>query len=360
MTMSLFSPTALTLTSTLLAGFLLLVVCLFKFRNPLQFYIKFGVYMAVTILYSTLFLPVFLFRPNSTKNISTAARHLSFLFRIFQLELKAEGTKYLKIQQPFVLISNHQSSLDFFTMMNIWPQGANLTPLAKQELLWSGPFGLAIWLAGITFVDRLNPGKSRGTMNKLAQRVTDEQMAVWIYPEGTRSPGTNLKPFKKGAFHLAIAAQVPIVCLVTSSYSNFYCKKEKKWIPHGQIRSRVLPPFQTKGMSGDQVNQLTKHLQDTMQKEFDDLNKQVGLEKKYYTTATTPQKEDLKDRKVDEIRDTHRSEAEQIVKKEDGEENVSVLGEPSLMMSSFGSDDNNNSLILEDITKDKKTELLKN
>jgi hypothetical protein len=36
-------------------------------------------------------------------------------------------------------------------------------------------------------------------------------------------------------------------------------------------------------MSLDQVGQLTKHLSDTMQKEFDLLNKEMNLDEKYYT-----------------------------------------------------------------------------
>ena len=36
-------------------------------------------------------------------------------------------------------------------------------------------------------------------------------------------------------------------------------------------------------MTADSVNQLTKHLQDIMQKEFDSLNKEIGLDEKYYT-----------------------------------------------------------------------------
>lgn len=117
-------------------------------------------------------------------------------------------------------------------MMRIWP-GGNCTPLAKKELLYSGPFGLAIWLCGITFIDRLNPEKSRGTIDQLADKINKEnvsdfvsffiktkfkniicffvlKMRVWIYPEGTRSAKTELLPFKKGAFHLAIRAQVLI------------------------------------------------------------------------------------------------------------------------------------------------------
>ena len=71
--------------------------------------------------------------------------------------------------------------------------------------------------------------------------------------------------------------------MVTSSYLNFYSKKEKKFLFNGQVKVRVLPPFQTKGMTAESVNQLTKHLQDTMQKEYNLLNKEINLDEKYYT-----------------------------------------------------------------------------
>ena len=71
--------------------------------------------------------------------------------------------------------------------------------------------------------------------------------------------------------------------MVTSSYLNFYSKKEKKFLFNGQVKVRVLPPFQTKGMTADSVNQLTKHLQESMQREFDLLNKEINLDEKYYT-----------------------------------------------------------------------------
>lgn len=60
-------------------------------------------------------------------------------------------------------------------MMKVWP-GGNCTPLAKKELFYTGPFGLAIWLCGITFIDRLNPQRSRGTIDKLAQKINDENV----------------------------------------------------------------------------------------------------------------------------------------------------------------------------------------
>ena len=70
--------------------------------------------------------------------------------------------------------------------------------------------------------------------------------------------------------------------MVVSSYLNFYCKKEKKFLP-GEVKVKVLAPFQTRGMDEDSVGQLTKHMQDTMQKEFELINKEINLDEKYYT-----------------------------------------------------------------------------
>ena len=38
--------------------------------------------------------------------------------------------------------------------------------------------------------------------------LSPQQLKVWIYPEGTRNDNGDLLPFKKGAFYLAIQAQV--------------------------------------------------------------------------------------------------------------------------------------------------------
>jgi lysophosphatidate acyltransferase len=119
---------------------------------------------------------------------------LSFLFKVFDIQIELENAKYFQSKEPYIIVCNHQSSLDFLStyilakrkrtkfelfhdlaMMKIWP-GGHCTPLAKKELLYSGPFGLAIWLCGITFIDRLNAQKARGTIDKLAEKINDENV----------------------------------------------------------------------------------------------------------------------------------------------------------------------------------------
>jgi lysophosphatidate acyltransferase len=58
-----------------------------------------------------------------------------------------------------------------------------------------------------------------------------KQLSLFIFPEGTRSasPVPSLLPFKKGAFHLAVQAQLPIVPIVCENYAGLYSSKEKRF-----------------------------------------------------------------------------------------------------------------------------------
>ncbi len=65
-------------------------------------------------------------------------------------------------------------------------------------------------------------------MQGAADEMTRRGQSVWMFPEGTRSyaeePG--LLPFKKGAFHLAVQAGVPIVPVVVANYSDVFSMKK--------------------------------------------------------------------------------------------------------------------------------------
>jgi hypothetical protein len=62
---------------------------------------------------------------------------------------------------------------------------------------------------------------------------------------------------------------------------NFYSKKEKKFLPNGLVKVRVLAPFHTTGIKQESVNELSKHLHRQMQNEYDKLNKEINLDEKY-------------------------------------------------------------------------------
>lgn len=84
-------------------------------------------------------------------------------------------------------------------------------------------------LSKSVFIDRGNSKTARAAFDGAANFMKNEKQSVYIFPEGTRSyaDGPELLPFKKGAFHLAVQAQVPIVPIVVANYSNVLSLKKK-------------------------------------------------------------------------------------------------------------------------------------
>ncbi len=75
---------------------------------------------------------------------------------------------------------------------------------------------------------------------------------------------------------------MPIVSIVTSSYLNFFCKKENKFLSNGRVKVRVLPPFETKNIQLENINEIVEQFQEKMQAEFNSLNREIQLASKYY------------------------------------------------------------------------------
>ncbi|RMC10922.1 hypothetical protein DUI87_12635 [Hirundo rustica rustica] len=200
------------------------------------------------------------------------------LKHIFGIHIVVKGKENLRTKKPFVLVLNHQTSLDILVMMEILPK--RCVPIAKKEILYMGTFGLACWLAGVIFIDRKRSEKSIATLTEVAHSLHKDNVSgeesneellenrnldlrVLIFPEGTRNHGGSMLPFKRGAFQLAVKAQVPIIPVVFSSYNSFYNQKEKKFTP-GNMIIQILPEVETVGLGPDDVPKLTEQVRDSM------------------------------------------------------------------------------------------------
>ena len=94
-------------------------------------------------------------------------------------------------------------------------------------------------------------------------------VVVWVHPEGTRNRGVEkLLPFKKGLFHMAIAAQVPVVPIVNMRLFAYF-DYAKRRIYKGEVLVRVLEPIPTKGMTSADVPRLMEEVRSRMQAELD-------------------------------------------------------------------------------------------
>ena len=85
-------------------------------------------------------------------------------------------------------------------------------------------------------------------MSTLVDTMRIEGKSVCMSPEGTRSVTPKLAPFKKGAFHLAMQAGVPVVPIVIQNSGDIMPKGDPFYRP-ATVEVEVLPPVDTSGWS---------------------------------------------------------------------------------------------------------------
>lgn len=126
-------------------------------------------------------------------------------------------------------------------------------------------------LSKTVFIERSSREQAVAAFAKAAEQMHSHRQSVYIFPEGTRSyyDHPDMLPFKKGAFHLAVQAQVPIVPVVVANYSNVLNMKRKTFRP-GTIPIKILEPIETKGKTKEDVDAL---LEETRAKMVTELKK---------------------------------------------------------------------------------------
>ena len=78
--------------------------------------------------------------------------------------------------------------------------------------------------------------------------------SVIIFPEGTRSKSYTLGKFKKGAFHLAMQAGVPIIPIILTNAIDSIPKDGGIFKP-AAVEVKVLKPIQTKDWKKEEIDQ---------------------------------------------------------------------------------------------------------
>jgi len=181
------------------------------------------------------------------------------------IRVRAEGLENVDPGQPCILMSNHESVFDIAALMTTAPTSIRF--VAKRELAWIPLFGWALALSGHVLIDRGNRTRAIQRLERAAERIR-RGTSVIVFPEGTRSPDGRLRSFKKGGFHLAIAAQVPVVP-VTVSGSHRIAPKRSLRIESGEIKVVYGKPISTRGMRREDRELLAKLVREGIEAGYD-------------------------------------------------------------------------------------------
>ncbi|NOI76654.1 1-acylglycerol-3-phosphate O-acyltransferase [Vibrio coralliilyticus] len=227
---------------------------------------------AIFVVFTTLFALIYcLFSPRNPKHVYFFCRWFNQLHKLIGLKLIQRGLNRAPTPANSVYISNHQSVYDFVTAPGMLRP--RTVSLGKKDLLWIPFFGQLYWITGNILINRENKSQARDTIKQVAEAIHQRDLSVWVYPEGTRSKGRGLLPFKTGAFRMAIEAGVPITPMCVSTTHN---KIDLNRRDNGVVISEMLEPIDVSGYKIEDARKLAEHCHTLMASKIKELDNEVA------------------------------------------------------------------------------------
>jgi HAD superfamily hydrolase (TIGR01490 family) len=168
------------------------------------------------------------------------------------VDLRVTGEEHLWSHRPAVFVFNHQSSFDVIVISRLLRR--DFTAVAKAELAHDPRFAPLGALADVAYVHRGDHSQSQKALAPVTAKLRSG-ISLAMAPEGTRSATPTLGPFKKGAFHIAVEAGVPVVPVVIRNAGEILWRASLV-ARSGTVDVAVLPPVPTVGLGGGDVEDL--------------------------------------------------------------------------------------------------------
>lgn len=163
-------------------------------------------------------------------------------FGLAGIGVEVTGAEHLVSARPCVFVFNHQSKFDVPILMKLLRDG--FTGVAKAEAAQIPVWGQLFRIADVAFVDRSDTRRARQALQPAVDKLRTDGISLAIAPEGTRSPTPRLGPFKKGAFHIAMQAGVPVVPIVIRNAGEIMWRGAQT-LRGGTVQVVVHPPIDT-------------------------------------------------------------------------------------------------------------------
>jgi 1-acyl-sn-glycerol-3-phosphate acyltransferase len=185
--------------------------------------------------------------------------------RLSGVRVKVIGREQLDPNQTYVFVANHWSYLDAAPLFAY--TGRRMGMIAKKELLNAPILGYGMGFVNVIAIDRSNKDRAVQSLSVATQRLR-AGISFGVCPEGTRAKPGEMLSFKKGAFHMAAQADVPIAPIALKNTDKLMGKGTGEAWP-GVIEMVFLPPVDSSWVKDDNdLNALVQQVQSMMMKEL--------------------------------------------------------------------------------------------
>jgi 1-acyl-sn-glycerol-3-phosphate acyltransferase len=176
--------------------------------------------------------------------------------------VKVEGRSHGRRGARYVIVSNHQSMVDILVLFRIFKHFKWVSKSENFKIPFVG------WNMRLNRYVEIERGSVKGSGRMMAdcRKRLEEGSSVMIFPEGTRSEDGELRPFRRGAFELALQTSSPVLPIVIEGSSRALPKKGVALRGTHRIRVKMLEPVETGAFKT--ADELSDHVRSLIQTEL--------------------------------------------------------------------------------------------
>ena len=152
--------------------------------------------------------------------------------------VKVRGRENIQRGKSYVFVSNHQGAFDIFLIYG--HLGAPIKWMMKKGLAKIPFVGFACRMAGFIFVDYSSARNAQKSVQEAENNLRKWQSLI-IFPEGGRTTDGRMRPFKRGAYQIAVDLQLPLVPITINGTYKVMPSGSSNIHPH-RIEMTIHPP----------------------------------------------------------------------------------------------------------------------
>lgn len=156
------------------------------------------------------------------------------------VRVKVVGRENVKQGVSYMFVANHQGAYDIFSIYGYLNH--QFRWMMKKSLEKIPLVGYSCKVTGHIMVDNSTPSATRHTMQRAEQQLSGG-MSLVVFPEGARTWNGHMRPFKRGAYMLAMEFGLPVVPITIDGAFDVMprYKKVPKW---GTITLTIHKPIE--------------------------------------------------------------------------------------------------------------------
>lgn len=191
--------------------------------------------------------------------------HSKIVLRLFGIRLEVRGGENIQPGRPYVYVANHASLFDIPASVVGIPDRIHI--VYKRELHRIPFFGWGLkWGSDYIAIDRGRGTEAAKSLEEAVEKIRGGK-SVLLFAEGTRTKDGKLQPFKRGAFHLAVRAGVPVVPVTINGSYNIL-RKGTFTVNPGRITLVIDKPITVEQDGKDEELRLMNNVRSAIEQQY--------------------------------------------------------------------------------------------